>query len=134
MSERMAQGAPADAVDSAVDGLHELAVVNPSFFVEKLGAECSDLQGLRELTVNGLQAIAALVEALVREWFEQTLIEAVLSAHALAGSPHWSSEQIDELVSESALVTACLPRQLLDAALHKRLAQRLGREAVKQRP
>jgi hypothetical protein len=60
MSERMAQGAPADAVDSAVDGLHELAVANPSFFVEKLGAECSDLQGLRELTVNGLQAIAAL--------------------------------------------------------------------------
>jgi hypothetical protein len=33
---------------------------NPSFFVEKLGAECSDLRGLRELTVNGLQAIAAL--------------------------------------------------------------------------
>jgi hypothetical protein len=48
------------AVDVAVHGLHELAVANPSFFVEKLGAECSDLQGLRELTVNGLQAIAAL--------------------------------------------------------------------------
>jgi hypothetical protein len=47
-------------VDVAVHGLHELAVANPSFFVEKLGAECSDLQGLRELTVNGLQAIAAL--------------------------------------------------------------------------
>ena len=39
---------------------HELEVANPSFFIEKLGAECSDLQGLRELTVNALQAIAAL--------------------------------------------------------------------------
>ena len=39
---------------------HELEVANPSFFIEKLGAECSDLQGLRELTVNALQAIAAI--------------------------------------------------------------------------
>ena len=39
---------------------HELQVANPSFLVEKLGAECTDLQGLRELSVNGLEAIAAL--------------------------------------------------------------------------
>jgi hypothetical protein len=43
-----------------VDGIDELAVANSSFFVEKLGGECGDLQGLRELTVNGLEAIAAL--------------------------------------------------------------------------
>ncbi len=83
---------------------------------------------------RGVPGARPAIEALVREWFEQTLIEAVLSARALEGSPHWSSEQIDELVSESALVSACLPRQLLDVALHKRLAQRLGREPVKQRP
>jgi hypothetical protein len=41
-------------------GWHELQVRNPSFLVEKLGAECSDLQGLRELTVNSLEAISAL--------------------------------------------------------------------------
>lgn len=38
----------------------ELQVANPSFLVEKLGAECGDLQGLRELTVNGIEAIQAL--------------------------------------------------------------------------
>ena len=27
--------------------------------LERLGSECTDLQGLRELTVNGLDAIAA---------------------------------------------------------------------------
>jgi hypothetical protein len=42
------------------DDWHELAVGNASFLVEKLGGECGDLQGLRELTVNSLQAIAAL--------------------------------------------------------------------------
>ena len=41
-------------------GWHELQVGNPSFLVDKLGAECSDLQGLRELTVNSLEAIGAL--------------------------------------------------------------------------
>jgi hypothetical protein len=42
------------------DDFAELDVTNASFFVEKLGAECGDLQYLRELTMNGLQAIAAL--------------------------------------------------------------------------
>src|SRR5436305_2290705 len=41
------------------DGWHELAVANPTFLLERLGAECTDLQGLRELTVNGLDAINA---------------------------------------------------------------------------
>jgi hypothetical protein len=42
------------------DGWHELAVANPTFLLERLGSECTDVQGLRELTVNGLDAIAAL--------------------------------------------------------------------------
>ena len=46
--------------DAAVDGWHELSVANPTFLLERLGSECTDLQGLRELTVNGLDAIAAL--------------------------------------------------------------------------
>jgi hypothetical protein len=51
--------APKPEIDRG-DGWHELQVANPSFLVEKLGAECGDLQGLRELTVNGIEAIAAL--------------------------------------------------------------------------
>jgi hypothetical protein len=52
----------ADAADGATggsDGWHELAVANPTFLLERLGSECTDLQGLRELTVNGLDAINA---------------------------------------------------------------------------
>ena len=50
----------ADRHVAGPDGWHELAVANPTFLLERLGSECTDLQGLRELTVNGLDAIAAL--------------------------------------------------------------------------
>ena len=49
-----------DRDTATVDGWHELQVANPTFLLERLGSECTDLQGLRELTVNGLDAIAAL--------------------------------------------------------------------------
>jgi hypothetical protein len=38
------------------DGWHELAVANPTFLLERVGSECTDL---RELTVDGLDTIAA---------------------------------------------------------------------------
>jgi hypothetical protein len=50
----------ADADTAVIDDWHELSVANPTFLLERLGSECTDLQGLRELTVNGLDAIAAL--------------------------------------------------------------------------
>ena len=51
---------PGDPDIADPDGWHELAVANPTFLLERLGSECTDVQGLRELTVNGLDAIAAL--------------------------------------------------------------------------
>lgn len=42
------------------NGWHELTVANPAFLLERLGSDCSDVQGLRELMVNGLDAIAVL--------------------------------------------------------------------------
>src|SRR6266567_9126474 len=61
MPEKLAQRARAgDRQVASPDGWHELAVANPTFLLERLGSECTDLQGLRELTVNGLDAIAAL--------------------------------------------------------------------------
>jgi len=60
MAEQHAQRAEAPGRDApGPDGWHELAVANPTFLLERLGSECSDLQGVRELTVNGLDAINA---------------------------------------------------------------------------
>ncbi|MGI8571658.1 MAG: hypothetical protein ACR2L9_03380 [Solirubrobacteraceae bacterium] len=51
--------APAPARASGGDAWRELEVANPTFLLEKL-VPTTDLQGLRELTVNGFEAIAAL--------------------------------------------------------------------------
>jgi len=60
MAKQPAQRGDAPDRDApGLDGWHELAVANPTFLLERLGSECTDLQGLRELTVNGLDAINA---------------------------------------------------------------------------
>ena len=60
MAKQPAQRAHAlDHDNPHPDGWHELTVANPTFLLERLGSECTDLQGLRELTVNGLDAINA---------------------------------------------------------------------------
>lgn len=46
---------PPTAADAR--GLFALDVASPSFLIEKIGSECAPLQGLRELTVNGFEAI-----------------------------------------------------------------------------
>ena len=54
MPEKLAELAgAAEGLVAAADGWHELAVANPTFLLERLGSECTDLQGLRELTVTG---------------------------------------------------------------------------------
>ncbi|MGB0092369.1 MAG: hypothetical protein WBP81_07535, partial [Solirubrobacteraceae bacterium] len=61
MPKQLAQcDTPGDRDIADPDEWHELAVANPTFLLERLGSECTDVQGLRELTVNGLDAIAAL--------------------------------------------------------------------------
>lgn len=60
MQELLAQsGNVTDRGAAGLDRRHELAVTNPTFLLERLGSECTDLQGLLELTVNGVDAIAA---------------------------------------------------------------------------
>jgi hypothetical protein len=49
-----------DRDERGADGWQGLAVPNPTFLLERPGSECGDLQFLRELTVNGPDAIAAL--------------------------------------------------------------------------
>jgi hypothetical protein len=63
-----------------------------------------------------------VIDALVREWFEQTLIEVVLCARAT----RWTDDQLAALLSPNSFSAALLPRHLLYAVLQKRLAQKLG--------
>jgi hypothetical protein len=63
-----------------------------------------------------------MIEAQVREWCKQILVEVVLAAR----NSHWSAEQLDALLSPCSFTAALLPRQLLHSTLQKRLGQKLG--------
>ena len=63
-----------------------------------------------------------MIEAHVREWCEQILVEVVLAAR----NSTWRAEQLGALLSPRSLTAALLPRHLLHAMLQKRLAQKLG--------
>jgi hypothetical protein len=57
MPEQLADGNdPDDRDQRGDDGWQDLAVANPTFLLERLGAECGDLQFLRELTVNSTRS------------------------------------------------------------------------------
>jgi hypothetical protein len=88
----------------------------------------ADFRAITDLTrhwqdrYRGIAGARTVVEAQVREWCEQILVEVVLAAR----SSSWTSEQLDALLSPGSLTAALLPRHLLHATLHKRLAQKIG--------
>ena len=71
---------------------------------------------------KGIPGARAVIEAHVREWCEQILVEVVLATRTST----WSAEQLEALLSPTAFTVALLPRHLLHAILQKRLAQKLG--------
>src|SRR5262245_4984411 len=66
----------------------------------------------------------------VREWFEQQLVETILSAWALRHTGRWSMVELPELWSEAALTAAVLPRYHIDVNIKRSLGQRLGKLAI----
>jgi hypothetical protein len=78
--------------------------------------------------VSGSQA--TVIRDTVREWFEQQLIETILSAWALRHTGRWSMVELPELWSETALTAAVLPRYHIDLNIKRSLGQRLGKLAT----
>lgn len=71
------------------------------------------------------------IEEVVREWFEQSLIETVLGVQSLEGARQWSVEDIARALSEEALTAAVMPRYHLDFAIRRTLGSKRG--SVKQK-
>ncbi len=67
-----------------------------------------------------------VIESVVKEWFQQQLVEAVLGALALRKSGNWSEQEVEELWSEAALTSAVLPRYHLDERIKRSLGSKLG--------
>jgi len=82
----------------------------------------TDLTSHWQARYQGIAGARTVIEAHVREWCEQILVEVVLAAR----SSSWTPDQLDALLSPGSLTAALLPRHLLHATLQKRLAQKLG--------
>jgi hypothetical protein len=88
----------------------------------------ADFRAINDLTTHwhhryaGVPGARPAIEAHVREWCEQVLIELVLAAR----NSTWNPQQLDALLSPTSFTAALLPRHLLHAMLQKRLAQKLG--------
>lgn len=81
---------------------------------------------LRYSSVPGAGGPSGAIEQVVREWFEQQLIETVMSAHALRRGGKWSTEEVSKLWDENALTAAVLPRYHIDVSIKRTLGQKLG--------
>ena len=68
----------------------------------------------------------ATVKEVVHEWFEQTLIETVMSAQALKRTGKWSLQELGALWTEEALTASVLPRWHIDQSIKRNLGHRLG--------
>jgi len=66
------------------------------------------------------------VTEVVREWFEQALVEAVLSSHALRNAQYWSVENVRQMLSEEALTAVVLPRWHIEQSIKRALGSKFG--------
>ena len=67
-----------------------------------------------------------VIEETVHEWFEQTLVEAVIGVKALEGAREWSIEDIDRALSEVSLSSVVMPRYHIDFSIKRSLGSKLG--------
>lgn len=96
-------------------------IVNGDF---RVFTDMIDRWEIRYVHVPGAKAT---VTSVVREWFTQQLMEAVMSALALKQGGKWSMEEIKLVWSEEALTAAVLPRYHIDVNIKRALGQKLGK-------
>lgn len=66
------------------------------------------------------------VEDVVHEWFQQQLVETVMSAKALKSTGRYALQDLEKLWSEDALTAAVLPRWHVDQSIKRSLGMKLG--------
>jgi hypothetical protein len=69
---------------------------------------------------------SGIILDVVREWFEQELVEAVISAQTLRHSKYWTLDDMEKLLSEEALTAVVLPRTGVETKVKNTLRHRFG--------
>lgn len=113
---------PGDLEDRAARYLPEqnLLLINKDFRV------FTDMTKRWAKQYNWAPGADSKVSEIVQEWFEQSLVEAVLSANALRDAKYWSIDNIRQLLSEEGLTAAVLPRWHIEQSIKRSLGTRLG--------
>jgi hypothetical protein len=67
-----------------------------------------------------------LVTEVVREWFEQALVETVIGCQALQGEKEWSPAEIETALSEEALTASVMQRYHVANSIKRSLGSKMG--------
>ena len=67
-----------------------------------------------------------VIVAVVREWFQQALLETVLGAQALQGERRWSPKDMETILSPEALTAAVMQRYHVANAVKRTLGAKMG--------
>ena len=128
ISARDGSRAPGDLEDEAAryhPARHELTI-NADF------RAITDLTAHWRARYRAVPGAQTVIEAHVREWCEQILVEVVLAAR----SSNWSPEQLEALLSPASLTAALLPRtcctRRFRSASHRSSARRGATPADRQ--
>ena len=62
----------------------------------------------------------------VRQWFEQQIIEMIISVHSLSQTSKWSDQETEQMLNEEALTAAVLPRYHIDNSIKRELGSTIG--------
>jgi hypothetical protein len=67
-----------------------------------------------------------LVTEVVREWFEQALVETVIGCQALQGEKEWSPTEMETALSEEALTASVMQRYHIANSIKRSLGSKMG--------
>ena len=80
-----------------------------------------------KLEAAGVPNPCAVVKEVVREWFEQSLIESILGVQQLVGSKEWNNQDLDDALSEEALTAAVMPRYHVNNSVRRAMGTKFGK-------
>lgn len=103
-----------------------LLLINGDF---RVFTDMTERWAKKYLQVAGARPV---IDQVVREWFEQQLVETVMGAMALRQSGQWTLDELKRLWDEESLTAAVLPRYHLDFAISRALGNKLG--TLKEQP
>ncbi len=76
---------------------------------------------------KNLPNLFPIIEEVIKSWYEQLLIEAVIGTLVLQNSPKWNADDSEKALSEEALTTVVNIKYLLHHTIKREIGSRIGK-------